>query len=142
MKVRAAITHSLRTALISVLILNSIHAFAQSKAVVKIPFAFTANHQTLPPGNYTLDLLSDRFLCFTDTRTGKSQAVIMVQPNPVPYIESRGTVSFQLNGYRHYLTEIRFANSSTHSLPILQRSFERELAKDSPAPSIIEIAMR
>ena len=142
MKDRSSISHLLWIALISVLLLTSIHASAQSKATVRIPFAFTANHQAMPPGHYTLELLSDRFLCFTDTRTGKRQAVILVQPDPVPYIESRGAVRFVVNDYRHYLTEIRFANSSIHSLPVLPRSFERELAKNPPAASTIEIAMK
>lgn len=82
----------------------------------------------MPPGHYTLELLSDRFLCFTASRTGKRLAVIMVQPDPVPYIETFGAVRFIVSGYRHYLTEIRFANSGIHSLPVLPHSLERELA--------------
>ena len=142
MRRRSSISHLLWIALVSALVLTGIHAPAQSKATVKIPFAFTANHLTLPPGHYTLELLSDRFLCFTDSRTGKRQAVVMVQPEPVQYIETRGGLRFVVSGYSHYLTEVRFANSSIHSLPVLQQSLERELAKNPQRDSSIEIAMK
>jgi hypothetical protein len=142
MKDRCPISHLLWIALICALLLTDVHASAQSKATVKIPFAFTANHLAMPPGHYTLELLSDRFLCFTASRTGKRLAVIMVRPDPVPYIETRGAVRFIVSGYRHYLTEIRFANSSIHSLPVLPHSLERELATNPPPASTVEIAMR
>src|SRR5215469_5809692 len=91
----------LRLPLISLaagLMLAGANASAQSKATVYIPFAFTANHQTMQAGKYSLELLSDRFLCFTDDRTGKHQAVIMVQPEPGDYIETRGRLRFRSRG--------------------------------------------
>lgn len=125
-------------------------AFAQTKALVRVPFAFTANHQTFPAGEYKLELLSDRVLSFTNNNTGKHCALIMVRPEPVPYIESRGAIRFlrsedrsgDRSKDRHYLAEIRFAGSSTHSMPITRHSLERELAQLHQASTPIEIAMR
>lgn len=137
-----SIRHLIFSILTAVALLAGNYASAQNKAIVRIPFAFTANHQTLPPGNYTLELLSDRFLCFTDTNTGKHRAVIMVQPNPVDYIETRGSLHFVYSDYRHYLTEVRFANSSMHSAPVLKHSLARELASNNQDSTLVEIAMR
>ncbi len=138
----SSISHLLLIALAAGLLLAGAYASAQSKATVYIPFAFTANHQTMPAGHYTLELLSDRFLCFSDSRTGKHQAVIMVQPELGNYIETRGRLRFQSRADRHYLTEIRFAGSSTHSRPVVSRSLAKELASNPPSDSSTEVAMK
>jgi len=137
-----SIAHLLLIALTAGLLLAGANAAAQSKATVYIPFAFTANHQTMPAGHYLLELLSDRFLCFSDSRTGKHQAVIMVQPESGDYIETRGRLRFLSRGDRHYLTEIRFAGSSMHSLPVVRREQARELATNQQTASSVEIAMK
>lgn len=139
---RLSVHRVLFITLAAIPLLASPIASAQTKAMVRIPFAFTANHQNLPPGYYKLELLSDRFLCFTDNLTGKHQGVIMVQPNSAGYIESRGSLRFLVSDYRHYLMEIRFAGSSIHSAPVLKYSLARELAQQHKAGATIEIAMR
>ena len=136
-----SIPHLLLTAVTSGLLLAGTCAAGQSKATVHIPFAFTANHQTLPAGHYSLELLSDRFLCLSDSGTGKHQAVIMVQPAFAEYIETRGRLRFLMRGDRHYLVDIRFAGSSTHSIPVVSRSFARELATNEQGNSSIEVGM-
>ena len=138
---RLSISHLLFIALTAGSLLAGTWASAQSKATVRIPFQFTANHQVLPPGSYTLELLSDRFLCFTDSDTGKHQAVIMVQPELMQYIETRSALTFTVEGYRHYLSEVRFAGSSIHSAPVVRPSLARELAKNRQAAAPVEIAM-
>ena len=137
-----SISHLLLIALTAGLLLAGAHASAQSKATVYIPFAFAANHQTMPAGHYSLELLSDRFLCFSDSRTGKHQAVIMVQPESGQYIETRGRLRFLVRDRRYYLMEIRFAGSSMHSRPVVTRSLARELAKNPQPDSSIEIAIK
>lgn len=137
-----SISRLLLTATAAILLAGGMQASAQTKATLYIPFTFTANHQTLPAGHYSLELLSDRFLCFTNSKTGEHQAVIMVQPEPGDYIESRGRLRFVYDDYRHYLTEVRFAGSSMHSKPVVSRSFAREVAKNLQPDSTIEIAMK
>jgi hypothetical protein len=134
--------HLLLIVLTAGAILAGVQASAQSKATLYIPFAFTTNHQTMPAGHYSLELLSDRFLCFTDSRTGKHQGVIMVQPEAGNYIETRGRLRFIVRGDRHYLTEVRFAGSSMLSGTVLTRSFARELAANPQTDSTIELAMK
>ena len=137
-----SIAHMLLIALTAGLLFAGTAASAQSIATVYIPFAFTANHQTMPAGQYRLELLSDRFLCFTNSQTGKHQGVIMVQPESAQYIESRGRLRFLVRDDRHYLTEVSFAGSSMHSRPVVKRSFAREVAKNSQLDSPIEISMK
>ena len=131
-------------------LLAGTYASAQRQAMVRVPFAFIANHQVFPPGYYKLDQLSEFILRFTDNNSGKHHGLLMVRPETVPHIESRGVMRFLLSEDRsgdrskdrYYLTEIRFAGSSTHSVPVLQRSLARELAKQDQANPPIEIAMR
>lgn len=137
-----SISHLLLLAVTAGLLLGGPRAFAQTAVTAHIPFAFTANHQTMPAGSYKLELLSDRFLCFTDNRTGRHQAVIMVQPVSGDYIESRGRLRFLARANRHYLMEIHFSGSSMHSMPVLSRSFERELAGNKAPDLNVEIAMK
>jgi hypothetical protein len=136
-----SISHLLLIALTAGLLLAGAHAFAQSKATLYIRWSFTANHQTLPAGHYSLELLSDRFLCFTDSRTGQHQAVIMVRPESGNYIETRGRLRFVSRADRHYLMDVRFAGSSMHSVPVISRSLQRELAKNPQPNTSTEIAM-
>ena len=142
MKSRSLVIYLFLIALVGANIMTGTYAFAQSKAFVRVPFAFTANHQNFPAGYYKLELLSDRVLSFTDNDTGKHHAILMVRPDPVPYIETRGVMRFLRTENRHYLTEIRFAGSSTHSAPILRGSLERELAHLQNVRTPVEIAMR
>lgn len=120
-------------------------ASAQPKAMVQVPFAFTANHRVFPAGYYKLELLTDRMLYFTD-----NSGIIIVRPESVPYIETRGVMRFlkseDRNGNwskkRRYLTEVWFAGTCTHSVPVLQRTLAREIAEQQKADANIEIAMR
>ena len=136
------LSHLPLVAVTASLLLAGATAYAQSKAAIYIPFSFTANHQTLPAGHYSLELLSDRFLCFTDSRTGQHQGVIMVRPEPGNYIETRGRLRFASGANRQYLMEVRFAGSSMHSVPVISRSLERELTKNPQANPSTEIAMK
>lgn len=138
----SSIRHVIMIVLAVTTLIGGTYAPSQSKATVRVPFEFTANHQNLPSGYYTVELLSDRFLCFTDKDTGKHQAVIMVQPAPVQYVETRGALIFTLEGYRHYLSDVRFAGSSIHSAPVIRPSLARELAKNPRGARPIEVAMR
>ena len=137
----SSIAHLFLTVVTSGLLLAGTCAAGQSNATVHIPFAFTANHQTLPAGHYTLELLSDRFLCFSDSATGRHRGVILVQPESGQYIETRGRLRFRMRGDRHYLTEIRFAGSSMHSIPVIQQNLARELAASEQGGSPIEVGM-
>ena len=119
------------------------NASAQSRiARANIPFGFTVNHQTMPAGHYTVDLLGDRILRLSDTQTGKYLSMIMIQPDAANYIETRSSLLFLVHGQRHYLLEVRFAGSSMHSRPIVTPSFGREIAKGAQPNSTIEIAMK
>ena len=140
-------TYLLLIAFAAGLMLSSACAFAQSKATVYVPFAFTANHQQLPAGHYQLNLLSDRFLCFSNSKTGEHQAVILVNPEAASYIETRGRLKFIQDNtdrgkQRHYLVDVQFAGSSMHSTTVIRPSLARELAASVTPVSTVEIAMK
>jgi len=65
----------------------------------------------------------------------------LVQPESGQYIETRGRLRFRMRGDRHYLTEIRFAGSSMHSIPVIQQNLARELAASEQGGSPIEVGM-
>ena len=138
-----SMTRLLLIALTVGLLLAGANASAQSKiARAHIPFGFTVNHQTMPAGYYTVDLLGDRILRLSDTQTGKYLSMIMIQPEAANYIETRSSLLFLVHGRRYYLLEVRFAGSSMHSRPIVTPSFGREIAEGVQPNSTIEIAMK
>lgn len=120
------------------------HATAQSTASVNIPFAFTANHQHVPAGHYTMQLLSDRYLALVDAKTGQTRTIVMVRPQSGPRIETRGRIVFTTDGTRYFMTEIRLAGSSMHSELVVQPKFKQEeLAKAiPPKASTVEVAIK
>ena len=146
---RLPIVHLFPAVVFALTLLAGAAASAQTKAFARVPFAFTANHQQFPAGYYKLQLLSDRYLSFSDSKTGKHRGVIMVQPEPVPYLETRGVIRFLMSPAedknpdhdRYYLTEIWFAGTSMHSATLLQRSLSRELAELQKTGTPLEIAM-
>jgi hypothetical protein len=126
------------------LLSTATHAAAQTSAPVRIPFAFSANHQLVPAGYYKVELLSERFLAFIDAKTGRTQSIVMVRPESGPAIETRSRLVFMSSGgNRYYLREVKLAGTSVHSELIMQYRFERDIAKNQlPAASTVEIAMK
>jgi hypothetical protein len=135
---RATVAHTLLIGLT----LSMASASAQTTASVTIPFAFSADHQTVAAGSYKVQLLSDRYLSLRNTETNKTQ-VVMVRPESGRGIETRSHVVFYRNGTRRYLTQVWFAGSSLHSEMALQPKRERELRTRQGTPSsTIELAMK
>ncbi|HEY2471719.1 MAG TPA: hypothetical protein VGI45_28295 [Terracidiphilus sp.] len=118
---------------------TAVTASAQNKATVYVPFAFVANHQTLPAGHYEV-LSSVTSLTLIDANTGKAQALFLVRHEAGDAIETRGRLRFQMSGSRHVLVEVQFAGSSTHSRLLGQPKQERQVAR-SGEPTI-EVAMK
>ncbi len=104
---------------------------AQDSASVTVPFAFLANHQPVPAGSYKIQLLSDRFMSFADSRTGRIQTIVMVRPEPNSRIETRGRLVFYGNGGQYFLTEVWIAETSVHSELAAPARFGT-LGKNSP----------
>ena len=67
---------TLITVALSVLSLAVPTASAQNKAVVTVPFAFRANQQVLPAGQYQV-VSSDSILMFIDANTGRTSAALL-----------------------------------------------------------------
>ncbi|MDR3752043.1 MAG: hypothetical protein P4K94_11210 [Terracidiphilus sp.] len=137
------LAHILLTVVMFGLLATATQAAAQTSAHVRVPFAFTANHQLVPAGYYKVELLSDRFVAFIDVKTGMTQSILMVRPESEPAIETRSRLVFMTTGNRYYLREVKVAGTSVHSELTMQYRFAEDVAKiQLPAASTIEIAMK
>lgn len=139
----STLANMLLIAVVLALLSTATRAAAQTSAPVRIPFAFTANHQLVPAGYYKVELLSDRFLALIDAKTGRTQSIVMVRPETGPAIETHGRLVFMTTGDRYYLREVKMAGTSVHSELIMQYRFEKDIAKNQlPAASTVEVAMK
>jgi hypothetical protein len=118
------------------------HASAQNTASFSIPFAFSANNQTVPAGSYSAQLQSDRFLCLRNLKTGSSQ-IVMVRPDDSGRMTNTGRLVFQRYGRRSYLKQVWIGGTSTHSELVVRPKIEQELAQQTPPTvSSVEIASK
>lgn len=118
-------------------------ASAQNKVPVTIPFAFVANHQSMPAGQYYVRMLTPHLMSLAEGRTGITKTLLLVRPESERNVETSGRLIFLHPGSRYYLTQARMAGSSVHSELIDQPRLERELEAQTPiAQSTVEIALR
>ena|SRR5258708_6586304 len=138
----ASLKNMILTASVALLPLAAVNASAQDSAHVKVPFAFVANHQSVPAGYYKV-LSSDNLLTLIDAQTGTVQAMFLVRHETGAAIESKGMLTFKMSGGRHILSEVQFAGSSTHSRLLVQAKPER-LSASQPTSSVttVELAMK
>jgi hypothetical protein len=115
----------------------------QVSITARVPFEFQANNQHLAAGIYQIKLISDRFLLFYNTNTGKSQFV-MVSPAWVDVVQSQGRLVFHnYDGRRHYLFQVRIPGRSGYSELVPTRS-ERQImlaARLNSSPGNVEEAL-
>ncbi len=140
----STLTRLLLTAVAVGLLSTATYAAAQTSAPIRVPFAFTANHQLIPAGSYKVERLSDRFLAFIDAKTGRTQSIVMVRPESGPAVETRSHLVFMSSGgNRYYLREVKMAGTSVHSELLVQYRFENDVAKNEPpAASTVAIASK
>lgn len=115
-------------------------ASAQTSLNVNVPFAFTANNQHLPAGQYRVERLSERFLSIRNLKTA-STVTVMVRPEEGRIFESYSRLVFGREGNRNYLTQVWTPGTNRYSQLVTRPSFNQELAKH-PASSIIEVASK
>ena len=120
------------------LLCAGVNASAQTTASVTIPFAFSADNQTIQAGHYKLELLSDRYLALRNTSTNQTQ-VLMVRPESGTAIETRGRLVFHQEGSKKYLAQIWVAGSSLHSEMAVQHKPERTLAQNLPGSQRLKL---
>jgi hypothetical protein len=118
-------------------------ASAQNREViVDVPFAFVANHTSLPAGHYRI-IADHSFLYLSDADTGDSQAVLITRAESNSPVEEASKLEFYVSGSRHLLTEVRFAGTGSRSVLLRQPKRERVVAGNTlPAGKFLEIASR
>lgn len=143
MKNRIAVSLLFGVALtVAALLGSTSRASAQKGALVTVPFAFEANRQMLPAGDYMVHLLTPRLISLIDRSTGTYKVLILVQPQQERGIESRGRMIFLHADKQYFLTQIRFMGSNLHVNLMLPPSLTRELGKQaSPSKTTVEIVM-
>jgi hypothetical protein len=118
------------------------NASAQSAESVTIPFAFSANHQSVPAGSYKVQLLSDRFLSLRNIKTGKTE-ILLVRPDEGRVIETQGRLIFRRDGGRNYLTQVWIAGTNVHSELAVRPRTKQAFAKGvAPQDSSFEVALK
>src|SRR3974390_3605397 len=85
-------------------------ASAQQRIQVTIPFAFTANHQLMPAGDYQVRLVNpDVMMLIADgTKTDKG-IYLEIRPESELNAETHSCLTFLHPGARYYLKEVRIA---------------------------------
>jgi len=143
MKNRNAVSLFIGVALIAVLLGAASRASAQKGALVTIPFAFEANHQVLPAGDYKVHVLTPRLISLIDRSTGTYKALLLVHPQQEREIETRGRLIFLHGDQQYFLTQVRFEGSNLHADLVVPLSLQRELAQQTPPDKLtVEIAMK
>ncbi len=95
----------------SILLLTAAMASAQTsqKVIVSVPFAFSAGSQSLPAGNYTIELDREEsaMILRHETQSGKNQAVIIVASNSSqPIDRDKAYAAFQRYGSQYFLAKV------------------------------------
>lgn len=119
-------------------------ASAQQTLRVTIPFAFTANHQVLPAGSYTVERQVGTwapYLLLVNRSTGKVVGLLIVHTAGSDRTIARSSLVFHNTGHKYWLTEVHFGYSKMTSQLATQPKPEPELAK-SDKDSTVEIAAR
>ena len=116
-------------------------AYAQTGATATVPFAFSANNVHEPAGTYRVQLLSDRFMCLRNVKTGKTQCLV-VRPESARIIETQGRLIFQRYGSQKYLVQVWIPGTNIHS-EIAQKHEEAVVEATAPASAAqIEVALK
>ena len=139
----STVKNSILIVTFALLPLAAVGASAQTKdALVDVPFAFAANHTSLPAGHYKI-VGQDSMLTFINADTGRSEAVLLSRPETGNRVEGTGKLEFYVSGNRHLLTEVRFGGTDTHNMLLRQPKPEHVVARNTePAAQTTEIATR
>ena len=139
----STLKNSIIIAAFALLPLAAVEASAQTGNVaVDVPFAFVANHTSMPAGHYRI-LENNDLLTFVNADTGQWQAMVLSRCESGNAAEMIGKLEFYVSGSRYWLTEVRFGGSSVHAVLLRQPKPERLTARNGePAGRIIEIASR
>ena len=119
-------------------------ASAQQTLRVTIPFAFTANHQVLPAGSYSVERQIGTwapYLVLVNRSTGRVIGPLIAHTTGSDQTHARSSLVFYSTGHKYWLTEVHFGYSKMTSRLATQPKPEPELAK-SGKDSTIEIAAR
>jgi hypothetical protein len=139
----STLKNSILIATLALLPLVAVGASAQTKSVtVDVPFAFVANHTSMPAGEYRVLDNNDQ-LTFIHTDTGKSEAIVLSRSESGYGAEGLGKLRFYVTGSRHMLTEVYFGGTSTHNALLRQPKPEKTIAHNGePSGQTVDIASR
>ena len=131
----------LSVALLALATLGSAASTASAQSVrlqLNVPFSFDVGSRHLAPGQYTMQLQSDRMLLISGTRDSTFTTGL---PNESREAAKASVVIFQRFGNQTFLREIHLAGRSTY-LKCAKGRLERrlEVAANTPTPSNVEVA--
>jgi hypothetical protein len=124
------------------LLLAAGSAFAQTIRVqANIPFSFSVNKETLPPGLYEIQSVGSSDGKTLMIRDGNLHVKALALANGIQSLESskQTKLIFNRRGSRYFLSQVWVeGNDSGHELPVSPR--EAEMAKDYAAEPVMILA--
>jgi hypothetical protein len=107
----------------------------------KIPFAFSANRQSLPAGDYVVAITRGSLLSFQNVETGETRTV-MIRRDTWEANTGTARLTFHREAGQTYLTQVWVNRGSLHVELLSHPKPQPEFAKLDPAASTFEIAMK
>lgn len=105
-------------------------------ATFSVPFAFSADGQSIAAGTYQLNLVSnDYMMSIRNVETGATR-FLSVHPEQQRTIAARGVLVFHVCGERRVLAEFHIPGTDIYSKTITPRRMKQEEAKTCPAPDL------
>ncbi len=89
---------------------------ALAATLVNVPFSFTANGKTCPPGLYTVDHQSTTNIVSLATEDGQRNFSWVVAPGEPAPTDTRVILSFDTDGQSHALRSVQFGHLITSRL--------------------------
>jgi len=123
-------TTQIRILLGSILLLTAAMASAQTlRVAVKVPFSFVAGSQSLPAGDYTMELNRERNIVVlrSGDRFGKVKATMTATNSELTATPDKSYAIFQGYGGQYFLAEIWRQGAGQVLTP---GKFEQELARN------------
>jgi hypothetical protein len=108
------------------------------KGIVKVPFAFQVQDQTLPPGRYSVQRLASRGGIWIQNQTAPAAAMQLVASGRKWGKADGAKLVFRCYGGRYFLSEIWFSADSA-GLVVTPSRLETELASTQPEREVASI---
>ena len=111
------------------------------RVIANIPFAFTANNKTLPPGKYTITVLnpsSDRKALQIRSMTGRHSAIVLTN-GVIGNVAENSKLVFERYDDRYFFAQAQMAGDSTSLAALRSNKEQKQLVATAKKKSLVVI---